>query len=207
MSQPHEEKLSALNDRIGAIDASLAKLDDDYIEAATGFDGVNGKESLRRAESIEAKQSALRREKALAIAAQAKVEELQRQQQQQLEQEQRHAQEIEAKGYADQIMALNVTIDQALAALGEQFARRANSLRAFQATGVGNATLLSKLSGKGPATRACCAAGLHEHIDLATVSPQGRLPLASANPVLIGIGRDAVPPRVQLRPNGNGAHK
>src|SRR5271166_4368802 len=102
MSQPHEEKLSALNDRIGAIDASLAKLDDDYIEAATGFDGVNGKESLRRAESIEAKQSALRREKALAIAAQAKVEELQRQQQQQLEQEQRHAQEIEAKGYADQ---------------------------------------------------------------------------------------------------------
>jgi hypothetical protein len=60
-------------------------------------------------------------------------------------------------------------------------------------TGLVDLSLLSKLSSKSPATRACCHHGLDRFIAIERTSVQGRMPLTGANVLLTGIGREPDP--------------
>src|SRR5262249_54122431 len=60
--------------------------------------------------------------------------------------------------------------------------------------------LFTRLSQKAVITRACCAAGLHKFAELQTVAPNSMVPLATANAILLGIGRSPAPPAAV---NGN----
>jgi hypothetical protein len=95
----------------------------------------------------------------------------------------------QAKRIADAVIALNGELDAELVRLREMFERRMSLLRELAATGVAEA-VVTRLQGKGPVTRACCAARLHAHIALEKVAQGSFVTLASTNPILMGVGRD-----------------
>jgi hypothetical protein len=198
MSTPqelHAAKLHELQARVADIDVMIRNLDDDYADAAASFPH-NG--ALRKAAAIESRVTSLRREKALAIAAQARIEQEQKAAIAEAEQAAKREQASAAREIAVSIMELHVEIDQALKQLCEQCARRVSLLAQLAATELVDATMLMRLSAKPPLTRACCAAGLHRFVDVQTCAPQAMLPLSDCNSLLAGIGAPAQPARVRL---------
>jgi hypothetical protein len=200
MSTPqelHAAKLSELAARVADIDAQVASLDSDYADLAADFPN-NG--ALKRAAAIESRVTTLRREKALALAATARIEQEQRAATLAAEQAAKAQRASAARQLAEQICACHEAIDATLKALCEACARRVNLLAALGRSELVDPQLIMKLSGRAPMTRACCAANLHVHVELQAVSPQGRLPLSSCNELLQGIGRErgngqAAPPQ------------
>jgi hypothetical protein len=200
--QPADQtKLQELAARVIEIDITIKNLDDDYASLASDFPNNN---ALRRAAGIEARVTDLRREKALAIAAQTRIE----QEQKAKIAEAAHAAQRErsgaAKQIAEQIMRVHEAIDAQLQTLAAQCAERVGLLAALGRTDLVDPQLIMKLAGRGPVTRAFCAANLHVHVELQAVSPQGRLPLSSCNQLLASVGRDgnSQPTRARL---GNGS--
>jgi hypothetical protein len=193
---PHEAKLNELQARVVEIDRMIQNLDSDFADLASDFPNSN---ALKRASGIEQRITDLRREKMLALAATARIEQQQKAEQAQAEQAAQRERASAARTIAEQIMRLHEAIDSQLAKLCEQCAERVNLLAALGRTDLVDPQLIMKLSGRAPMTRACCAANLHVHIELQAVSPQGRLPLSSCNELLQGIGRDGSRPvRVRL---------
>ena len=100
-----------------------------------------------------------------------------------------------AKEHASAIITLNDEIDQHLIKLRELFERRFSVLSQLSATAVVDQSFIVKLQGKSGPTRALCAAGLAKYVSVEKVATQSYVSLASVNPILLGIGRDAgVPP-------------
>jgi hypothetical protein len=190
MNQTHEARLAGLRDRVVAIDASLAALDNDYAELASQFDSGNT-EALQKAAAIEQLISKLKAEKALNLAAAGKVEQLRAQQQAEAEREANRQKNAEARRLAQQVMALNERIDQRLRDLHDLFVERNGTLQVLGRTGVVDLGFANKLQTKGPITAAACAVGLHKYIDIVTVAPSSLRPLANVNTVLAGIGKQA----------------
>jgi hypothetical protein len=200
---PHEAKLTELTHRCAAIDAEVAALDDAYASVAGQFETGNAA-ALKQAEQIEHKVSALKREKALAQAAQARIEQSQKQELIEAEQEANRQRLVEARKHADSAMILNTRCDEAMRALAELLAQRANALHALASTSAVSSMVINKLLAKAGPTRAACAARLHAFISLETCAPGSMQPLSSANTVLT-IGREAAAETSEpAAPNGGG---
>jgi hypothetical protein len=197
---PHEAKLTELTHRIAAIDAEVLALDDTYASVAGQFETGNNAHALKQAEQIEHKVSALKRERLLAQAAQARIEQSQKQELIEAEQEANRQRLVEARKHADAASTLNVRCDEAMRALADLFAQRANALHALANTGAVNSTTITKLLGKSAPTRAACAARLHAFIALETCAPGSMQPLSSSNAVL-QVGRAAAAETSE--PNGD----
>jgi hypothetical protein len=181
------DKLHELQERVIEIDKIIKNLDTDYADLAADFPN-NG--ALKRAAAIEQRVTDLRREKALAIAATARIEQEQKAKIAEAEQAAKREHASKARAIAEQIMRLHEAIDQQLQTLAAQCAERVGLLAALGRTDLVDPQLIMKLAGRGPVTRAFCAANLHVHVELQAVSPQGRLPLSSCNSLLAGIGRE-----------------
>jgi hypothetical protein len=195
MTSIHESRLAELTHRIAAIDAEVLALDDTYASVAGQFETGNNAHALKQAEQIEHKVSALKREKALALAAQARLERAQQDQQAQADQDERNRQLQQAREIADALCASHVEIDRILVTLRGQLERRASLLGQLQRSEVVDAgALVNRLSLRAVVTRSFCSAGLHRFAELQTVAPNSMVPLASCNSVLLGIGRPAAPP-------------
>jgi hypothetical protein len=132
----------------------------------------------------------LRCEKALALAAQKKIIQQQQQEQAEAEQAARRERTFEAARHADAIAALNVRIDEALHSLADLFAQRSNALEALASTGVVDPAFINRVQSKESVTAAACHVNLHKFIPLETVAQQSHRPLAGANSVLLGIGKE-----------------
>jgi hypothetical protein len=185
--------LDQLQQRCAEIDAAIGRADNEFADLAGAFD-TGSKSALAKAEQIEQKVNALRRERELNLLAQSQIEKQQQAEATAAEQEAKRKLQVEARTQADAAATFNQRIDESLRALVDLIAQRNNSLRALIATGEGNADWLNKLLGKPSLTRACCHFGLHRFADLVTVSPSSHAPLASANPILLGIGIAPEPP-------------
>jgi hypothetical protein len=192
MTSTHESRLSELQQRVAAIDAEVALLDDRYSSVANDFESGN-QQALKRAEQIEEKITALRREKALALAAQVRIAEQQKQEQAAVEQRERQQREAEAGKLANAICSLHNDIDRALAHVRELFEQRHSLLHQLGNTGVVDAGVINRLATKSGPTRAFCAAQLHRFAEMQTPATNSMLPLGSANSILNGIGRAAAP--------------
>ena len=118
MTTPHESRLAELAQRAAEIDVEVAALDDAYASVAGQFETGNAA-ALKQAEQIEHKVSALKREKALAQAAQARIEQSQKQELIEAEQQAIRQRLVEARKHADAAMALNVRCDEAMRALAD----------------------------------------------------------------------------------------
>jgi hypothetical protein len=222
MTTPHESRLAELAQRAAEIDVEVAALDDAYASVAGQFETGNAA-ALKQAEQIEHKVSALKREKALAQAAQARIEQSQKQELIEAEQQAIRQRLVEARKHADAAMILNTRIDEALRALADLFGQRSNALHALANTGAVNSVTINKLTNKSAATRAACAARLHAFISLETCAPGSMQPLSVANNVLqIGRaaaaipddapneehdGTDAIPRRRLFRATNNGGDR
>jgi hypothetical protein len=183
MTTPHESRLAELAQRVVTIDSEIASLDSQYAELAARFD-TGSTETLRRAEQIEVKTTGLRRERALVNAACARIEELQKTELIAAEEQAKRQRLAEARKHADAAMALNVRCDEAMRALADLFAQRSNALHALASSGAVSSVTINKLTNKSAATRAACAARLHQFIALETCAPGSMQPLASSNTVL-----------------------
>ena len=202
MTSVHENRLSELIARVTAIDESIRQADEEYTTLAASFD-TGDRASLKKAAQIEDVVTSLRRERALAVAAQAKVAEQHHAEQYEAEQEQRRVALAEAKKHADEIMALHSEIDAAFLTLTSLLTRRHALLQQLASTNVVDRGLVMKLSNKSGPTTAACHAGLGKYLDLNAPAPGSLRPLASSNALFQGIGKDHGQPRVKL--NGGGA--
>jgi hypothetical protein len=122
------------------------------------------------------------------------------------EQKKERDKDIAAYTAARAVIALSEEIDLALQKLAEQCARRQSLLaELLRCQAIEESyhlrSLLSKLAGKGPLTRASQHAGLHNYLSLQTVAPGSATPLAEGNSILLGIGQapEAEPERVRLK--------
>jgi hypothetical protein len=185
-----ETRQAELQNRISQIDSEIAKLDADFTALAASFNGTDGASSLRQAEQIEQRLSALRREKAMSIAAQSHVTKLQLDEKAAQAEADRRARIAEAKQHATAIVTLNNEIDQQLSKLREMFERRFACLSQLAATGVVDSGFVTKLQGKSGPTRAFCASGLHRFVAVEKVGQTSFVPLASVNSILLTIGKD-----------------
>jgi len=73
MSSSLADKQNDLQARVDAIDQEIGECDTAFTELALQFSGLDGKESLKQAAQLETRLAALRREKSLALAAQAHI--------------------------------------------------------------------------------------------------------------------------------------
>jgi septal ring factor EnvC (AmiA/AmiB activator) len=183
-----EDRQNQLQSRIAAIDTEIGQIDNAFTELAASFSGIDGKETMRQCSELETRLSALRREKALVIAAQGHVTREQLHAKERQAEDDRRAVRADAKRIADALATLHAEIDDALVALRQLLERRMALLRELQATGIADSVVV-KLQGKGPVNRALAAAGLHRFIDISTPAPGSFLPLRNAHPLLSGIGK------------------
>jgi len=198
----HENKLTELQQRIVAIDASIAKLDGDFAELAYAFD-VGDQAALKKASAIELQVDQLRRERALVTAKQKHIAEQQQDEQAAAEQQVEQQKQVEAKQHAGAIAALNSDLDRLLTELRDQFERRHALLTQLGRTGVVDFNLVNRLTGKQNGTRAACHAGLAKFLALEVPAPGSFIPLAGANQILLGVGKEhAQRPRL----NGGGGN-
>jgi hypothetical protein len=189
----HELRLAALNERIAAIDEEVAACDSAFTELAAAFSTIDGTDALKRASQLEIKLDELRRERSLVVAAGKAILEHAKNEQVQREQEERRAVLDKARKISDGIVTLNSELDTALVALRELFERRADLFHQLGGTGLVDSVTINRLSGKGPTTRAACAANLHRYLDLTRVAQGSFVSLSSTNVVLMGVGRDVAP--------------
>jgi hypothetical protein len=207
MTAAPDARVTELQTRIAAIDASLADLDAQWNSLAAG--DITDQSTLKAAAIIETRIGNLKREKALVLAAGAQLELKREAEQEQVEKEAKRKQLLEAKQLSDQIASVHVEIDRQLLSLREAFAKRATLLRALSATGQCDATFVNKLLGKASPTRAACHARLHDVLAMEVPAPGSQVPLSSSNVVLLAIGKDLEPdpPPLQRRrlKNGDGA--
>jgi hypothetical protein len=189
MSTPQEQqtKLSELQSRIVEIDRMIQNLDNDFADCANDFPSST---SLRRASGIEQRITDLRREKMLALAATAKLEQTQKAAMAEAAQAVERAQASKARTIAEQLMQLHESIDQQLRVLAESCLQRQNLLSALGRSAEAYLAVATRLSQRAPLTRAACYHGLHKFIQLEAVSPQGMIALSDANSLLSGIGRE-----------------
>jgi hypothetical protein len=198
MSTPQEvnqTKLHELQSRIVDIDAQVASLDNDYADIAADFPN-NG--ALKRAAAIESRVTTLRREKALALAAQSRIKQQQQDEAAQAAQAVERERASKAREIATAIMALHSEIDLAVKQLCEQCARRVSLLAQLAQTELVDSAMLMRLSGRAPLTRAACYHGLHRFLELQVVSPQGMIALSDSNSLLAGVAAPAAPTRQRL---------
>jgi hypothetical protein len=199
MTTPHESTLHELRSRSAEIDLAIANLDREFAQLASKFD-LGDKHALQQADGIEQRIGQLRREKLIIAGREQRLAQEQEDEQTQAAQAEHQARLVQAKQLADSIMALHVEIDRMLVLVREKLAQRAGALQALQRTDLDQVALANRLSHRAVVTRAFCAAGLHKFAELQTVAPNSMVPLASANTVLLGVGRSAAPPPAQ---NGN----
>jgi hypothetical protein len=199
MNTPHENKLSELRSRAAEIDVEVANLDAEFTRLASAYD-VGDAASLKRANSIEEKATALRREKAILIARQHNLAIQRQAEAKAAEEQERNQRLVQAKQVADAVAEANVEADRAFVALREHLERRATALRALANTGMVDSAFVNKLAGKPSVTRACCFHQLHRHVAMENVAPQSHLPLTSINPVLLNIGRTPKPDPAPAEP-------
>jgi hypothetical protein len=213
MTSTHEAKLTELRERVAVIDRDIARLDNEFSDLAARFD-TGSQSALKEAAIIEQTISRLRSEKTLSLAAVEKLGEAQQRAQAEAERAGKRRLLIQAKQIADQAAQTNVEIDRMLVGLREAFQRRAAALHALIATGQCEPTIIGKLLSKPVCTRAVCKAGLQTIFAIETTSATSFAPLASANPMLLGIGADLSsvsppPPRAPVERrqprNNNGA--
>jgi hypothetical protein len=190
MSSYEDRRLAELAARISEIDLAIAGLNIEYDNTAVRFNG--DPEILKQAASIEEKIAWLRRERNLAEAATKQAEIGAKREVEARELEGRCARTAAARELASAIVTIDHELDDALLALRELFERRHAMLRDLQVTNVAN-TVATKLMSRGVATRAACFAGIDAHLDLARCAPGSRLPLASGDPLLRGIGKEQAP--------------
>ena len=188
-----EDRQHELQSRISQIDSDIAALDARFLQLAAEFNSADGNASLRSAEQIEQRLMQLRREKALSIASQAHiVKQIMDERQTQAEAE-RRATLADARKLADAICTLNAELDTHLTQLREMFERRFALLSQLAATGIVDSGFITKLQGKSGATRAFCCSGLHRFVAVEKVGQTSFVPLASVNPILLGIGAERRP--------------
>jgi hypothetical protein len=140
-----------LQQQVAAIDADLARLDDDY-NALISKLASGDRTVIARADALEQKRNALFRSKAMNIAACGVLQQEQEKERQQAEAAAKREQLREARRLADAVMAANTAIDQPLVELRERFTARSNALRALASTGQCDQTFVNKLLGKAPPT-------------------------------------------------------
>jgi hypothetical protein len=190
-----EDRQAELQSRLSQIDSEISKLDEDFTQLAASWSGTDGAASMKAAEQIEQRLNQLRREKALTIAAQGHVTREQMTERDKEAEQARQALQAEAKKISSGVITLNDEIDQALVQLRGLFERRFALLSQLASTGVVDLAFIVKLQGKSGPTRALCAAGLAKYVSVEKVATKSFVSLASVNPILLGIGRDAgVPP-------------
>ena len=193
MSSSLADKQNDLQARVDAIDQEIGECDTAFTELASQFSGLDGKESLKQAAQLETRLAALRREKSLALAAQAHITREQLAEKEAQAEADRRAVQATAKQLAEGICSANAAIHQMLKQLFEAFQRRASLFHDLGNTGLIDSAVINKLAGKGAATRAACAAHLHAHLALEKVAQGSFVTLSSTNPILLGIGRDHTP--------------
>jgi hypothetical protein len=190
MSTNLEQRSHDLQARLDAIEQELAEIDTSMTAAAAQFSGVDGQQIMREVSQLDARQSALKREKFVALNAQAIVNKQILDEKEAQAAADRRALQVKAKQLADEICSSNSAIDQILKQLVEAFERRASLFHDLGNTGLIDSAVINKLAGKGAATRAACAAHLHVHVSLEKVAQGSFNTLVSTNPILLGIGRD-----------------
>jgi hypothetical protein len=188
-----EQRQAELQSRISKIDADIAALDAQFLALAAEFNSADGTASLKSAEQIEQRLMQLRREKAICIASQSHVTREQLREKEQQAEADRRAVQATAKEISSGVITLNDEIDTALIALRQLFERRFALLSQLAATGIVAQEFVVKLQSRAGPTRACCWAGLAKFVSLERVATQSWLALTSANPVLLGIGKEAGP--------------
>jgi hypothetical protein len=189
-----EQRQSELQSRLSQIDSEISKLDEDFTQLAASWSGSDGAASMKAAEQIEQRLNQLRREKALTIAAQGHVTREQLTERDKEAEQARKALMAKSREISAGVITLNEEIDQALVQLRGMFERRFALLSELASTGVVDQAFVVKLQGKSGPTRAMCAAGLAKFVSVEKVATQSFVPLASVNPILIGIGKDHAPP-------------
>jgi hypothetical protein len=207
MTAAPDARVTTLQTRIAAIDASLSELDQKYNECASRFDG-DPAALMKEAGIISTRIDTLKNDKCLLLAAGPQLELKHKAEEGEQEQQEKRKQLLAAREIADQIMALQVDLDRMLVNLREAFERRAVLLRALANTEAVDLGFANRFMAKGPITAAAQAAGLHRFIDIVTVATASVRALATSNSILVAVGRGveeparAVPPRRSLRSNG-----
>jgi hypothetical protein len=189
-----ETRQAELQSRLSQIDAEISKLDADFTQLAASWSGTDGAASMKAAEQIEQRLNQLRREKAITIAAQGHVTREQLTERDKEAEQARKALMAKAREISAGVITLNDEIDQALVQLRQLFERRFGLLSELAATGIVDSGFVTKLQGKSGPTRAFCASGLHRFVAVEKVGQTSFVPLASVNSILIGIGKDHLPP-------------
>jgi hypothetical protein len=197
-----EQRQSELQSRLASIDAEISKLDDEFAALAASFSGTDGQTSLRQAEQIEQRLSALRREKAMSIAAQAHVTKQQLDEKAAQAEADRRALQAERQQHIDAVTALSVECDDFLQKLRELLERRASHLHSLGTLGA-NPAILAKLA-KASITRAACHFGLSKYIDINRVAPTSLLPLASTSTLVAGLGKEGTNAPLASKPSSEG---
>jgi hypothetical protein len=197
-----EDRQAELQNRITQLDADIAACDQKFLELASAFNSIDSQASLKQAAALETKLSELRREKSLTLAAQSHVTKLQLAERDKAAEADRRALLATAMQAADGVVTLNNEIDEHLIKLRQLFERRAALFREMGGTGCVDSVTINRLGGKGAATRAFCATGLHAYVSVEKVAQGSFVTLASTNPILLGIGRD---PPAAVKPNGGAA--
>jgi hypothetical protein len=141
---PRETELAELRQRIVAIEASIASLDEEFATLGGAFHRGD-QAAIKKATAIQQRISELRCEKALALAAQKKIVQQQQQEQVEAEQAARRERTVEPARHADAVAALNVRIDEALHSLADLFAQHSNALQALACTGVVDPAFINRL--------------------------------------------------------------
>jgi hypothetical protein len=211
MSTEHVQKLAQLNQRIHTVDEELAKLDQTFTDFACEFDGINGRDALKKADRLEQRMTELRRERTLSVLAQKKVQEEEQAEADAEVAEEKRKKQVAAKQHADAIIALHGDIDTALLKLKDLFVRRRECLQSLAETAIVDHSVINRISAKGVASAAACHVGLHRFLPLEVVAPSSFRPLTSTNEVLalggIGQGNGSSGTRRVRLDNGNGADK
>jgi hypothetical protein len=185
-----EDRQNELQNRISQIDAAISALDAEFLTLASEFHAEDGVASLKQAEQIEQRLTQLRREKAVVIAAQGHTTREQLREKEAQAAADRRALLATAKQAADGVITLNNEIDEHLIKLRQLFERRAALFREMGNTGCVDSVTINRLGGKGAATRAFCATGLHAYVSVEKVAQGSFVTLASTNVVLMGVGKD-----------------
>jgi hypothetical protein len=193
MNNSLEQRSHDLQDRLDAIEQELAEIDASMTQLASQFSGTDGRDVMRQVSQLDAASTALKREKFVALNAQALVNKQMLDAKAAQAEQDRRALMAKAKQLADGICSANAAIDQILKQLVEAFERRASLFHDLGNTGLIDSAVINKLAGKGAATRAACHAQLHRYISLEKVAQTSLCTLGSTNSILIGIGKDLPP--------------
>jgi hypothetical protein len=191
------DRLGQLRQRAASIAAELTSLADKrrgYSLAATEADS----KAVKAISDIDVQMDSLKREETTVRSAEEVATALQQHEHDEAQAKEQHEREVAAHNTASAIGALQSEIDARLVELRQCFERRAAMVQELSNTRLVDLSLLSKLSSKSPATRACCHHGLDRFIAIERTSVQGRMPLADANVLLAGIGKAPDPDKLKI---------